>query len=150
MVQEVILLTNLPKKGKVGDLVKVAPGFARNYLLPRGLALVANKNNKEQLAHQMRQAEHAKAKMVSEAKKDAERLGALTLTFARKVGEQGKLFGSVTALDVHRALEEAGVKVEKNHVTLKENIHQLGPASAEVRLPHDVRAKVNLMVVVEA
>lgn len=149
-MEEVILLTDLPRKGKIGDLVKVAPGFARNFLLPRGLALVASNKNKEQLAHSMRQADHAKLKMKAEAQKDADKLAKVTLTFARKVGEQGKLFGSVTALDVHRALDEAGVKVEKNHVILADNIHQLGPATAEVRLPHDIRAKVNLMVVVEA
>ena len=149
-MQEVILLTDLPKKGKIGELVKVAPGFARNYLLPRGLALLANNKNKAQLAHQMRQAEKAKAQMVVEAQKDGERLSKMTLTFARRVGEQGKLFGSVTAIDVHRALQEAGVQVDKSNVVLKDAIHQLGPASAEVRLQHDVRAKVNLMVVMEA
>lgn len=149
-MQEVILLTDLPKKGKIGELVKVAPGFARNYLLPRGLALLANKNNKAQLAHQMRAVEKAKAQRVADAQKDAARISAMTLTFARRVGEQGKLFGSVSAIDVHRALQEAGVELDKSNVLLEESIHQLGPASAEVRLQHDVRAKVNLMVVMEA
>lgn len=149
-MQEVILLTNLPKKGKIGELIKVTPGFARNYLLPRGLALLANKNNKAQLAHQMRAVEKAKAQMVAGAQKDAERISKMTLTFARRVGEQGKLFGSVSALDVHRALQEAGVEVDKHNVLLEEAIHQLGPASAEIKLPHEVRAKVNLMVVMEA
>lgn len=147
---EVILLTELPKKGGVGTLVKVAPGFARNYLLPNKLALLASKKNKQELQHQMRLAEHHKSRARAEALAYADKVSAMTLTFARKVGEQGKLFGSVTSLDVYKALQEAGVKVEKHDVDLKQTIHQLGPDTADVRLGDDVRAKVNIMVVVES
>ena len=147
---EVILLAPLKKKGNVGTLVKVPAGFARNFLLPRGLAVLASKKNKEQLAHQLRIAEHHKAKAKKDALAYAKKLGDMKLEFKRKVGDQGKLFGSVTSLDIHRALKDAGVDVEKHDVVLDETIHQLGPASAEVRLGHDVKARVNLMVVLDS
>ena len=146
---EVILLAPLKKKGDVGALVKVPAGYARNFLLPRGLAVLASKKTKEQLAHQMRIAEHHKAKAKKDAVAYAQKLSSMKFEFKRKVGDQGKLFGSVTSLDIHRALKEMGVDVEKHDVILADTIHQLGPASAEVRLGHDVKADLNLMVVLD-
>lgn len=148
---EVILLAPLKKKGGTGSLIKVAQGFARNYLLPRGLAVLASKSNKQELAHQMRLAEHKKAAAKKEALQFATKLAKEPpLEFRRRVGEQGKLFGSVTSLDVHEALVAKGIKVDKTDIQLGETIRQLGPAQAEVRLAHDVRATVNLMVVLES
>jgi large subunit ribosomal protein L9 len=148
---EVILLAPLKKKGGAGTLIKVASGFARNYLLPRGLAVLASKSNKQELAHQMRLAEHRKARAKKDALAYAEKLAKEPpLEFKRRVGDQGKLFGSVTGLDVFEALRGKGILVDKTDVHLAETIRQLGPAQAEVRLAHDVRATVPLIVTLES
>lgn len=147
---EVILLAPLKKKGGPGTLIKVAAGFFRNYLEPNGLAIKASKSSKTELAHQMKLAEHRKAAAKKEAVAYAERLAKEPpLEFKRRVGEQGKLFGSVTSNDVFEALRAKGIKIEKTDVNLDDTIRQLGPAQAEVRLTHDVRATVHLMVTLE-
>ena len=145
---EVILRQAVENLGHPGDVVTVSNGYARNYLLPRGLALLANNKNKAQLAHQMRQADKAKAQMVVEAQKDGERLSKMTLTFARRVGEQGKLFGSVTSSDIAEAIAAAtGVTVDRRKIALDEPLKAVGPADVEVTLHSDVRITVTVEVV---
>ena len=101
---QVILLEDMPKLGNIGDMVTVKDGYARNYLLPRNKALVASVRNVKKLEHEKRIANFALAKARGGAEELASKLGTLEIKLARKVGDQGKLFGSVTSLDIERAL----------------------------------------------
>ena len=147
---EVILKEDVPSLGHIGVLCKVAPGYARNYLLPKGLAVVASVNNKKQLAHQQRIMNYRRQKAEATAKTLATRLNNYQLTIARKVGDQGKLFGSVTAHDVQQALEAKGLVLERRKIQLEDPIRALGEFQIPVRLDAGVRAELKLIVVSEA
>lgn len=144
---QVILNEEVQNLGSPGDVVKVRAGYARNYLLPRKLAVEANPKN-------MRAFEHAKALALRkrETLKQASisiktRLEAFTLELAARAGEEGKLFGSVTNIDLERALREKGVDIERRRIVLAEPIKQLGEYSVAVKLGGDVEAKLKFMVV---
>ena len=147
---QVILLEDVDNLGIVGALVSVAPGYARNFLLPQGKAILALARNKRQLAHQQRQlaAKAAKSRAGSEAL--ARRIEALTLTFPRKVGEQDKLFGSVTTMDVHAALAAQDVTVERRSILLEAALRELGDFTVAVRVGAGLQAPLKISVVAEA
>ena len=149
MNMQVILLEDVEHVGSVGTQVAVRRGFGRNYLLPRGLAILASPRNQRQLAHQTRQAEHRRAKVRAEADGAAKKVAGIKLVIARKVGEQDKLFGSVTTQDIAQALAEQGVTVDRRKIALAEPIRSLGEQSIKVRLGADVQAEVTLSVVAE-
>ena len=146
---EVILREDVKSLGKAGELVRVKPGYARNFLLPRGLAFEATEGNKKRIAAETRargtrdQAERA------EAERFAAMLGALTLTLAGKAGEEGKLFGSITAQDVADALVAQGHQVDRRRIELEHPIKTLGHHTVEVRLHPEVHAEVRVSVVPE-
>ena len=146
---QVILTENVVKLGTAGDLVSVKPGYARNYLIPQKLAVLASTNNVKEFEHQKRVA----ALRADQAKAAAEalgaKLGALNLSFARKVGEHDKLFGSVTSHDVERALGEAGFDISRRVIDLPETIKELGTHQFTVRLHREVDVQVNFEVVAE-
>lgn len=146
---EVILVEDVPNLGSIGSLVKVTPGYARNYLLPKKLAILASVNNKRRLEHEKRIANFAKAKAKATGEELAKRLGHLSLRISRKVGEQDKLFGSVSAHDVQAALATAGFEVDRRGLDLKEPIKALGEYTINVRLPGDVKTSVKVAVVAE-
>jgi large subunit ribosomal protein L9 len=146
---EVILVEDVPNLGSIGALVKVAPGYGRNYLLPKKLAILASTNNKRQLEHEKRVAGFKRAKARAEAEGVAKKLGSLSLKIARKVGEQDKLYGSVTPHDVAEALQAKGVDVDRRKLDLHEPIKALGDYEIAIRLADDVRATVKLSVVAE-
>ncbi|MCX8073429.1 MAG: 50S ribosomal protein L9 [Candidatus Binatia bacterium] len=143
---EVILKAEIPNLGRSGEIVKVRPGFARNYLIPRGLAVVADRRNRRLLEHEQRVAatRYEREKRASEAL--AQKLTQLTLVVRMRAGEEGKLFGSVTNLDLERLLAERGIKVERRRIRLEEPIKTLGEHTVPVHLPAGVVAHLTVVV----
>ncbi len=146
---EVILRDNVDKLGKAGDLVKVKPGYARNFLLPQGLAYEATPGNKKRIEAEAksRQARHAAERAAAEGV--AAKLNGVKLTLARKAGEENRLFGSITSQDVADALAAAGHDVDKRKIDLEHPIKTLGVHTVPVRVYHDVHAELQLTVVAE-
>jgi len=144
---EVILREDVANLGKMGEVVRVRDGYARNYLLPRKLVLVANKKNLKSFEHQKRVVADQRGRVVKQAETLAEKLAALSLVFPVKAGEEGKLFGSVTNIDIEKALKAKGFEVERRKIHLAEPIKALGDYAVAVRLTADVTANVKLSVV---
>jgi large subunit ribosomal protein L9 len=143
---QVILSEDVPSLGRPGDVVKVRAGYARNYLLPRGLAVEANSKNLRAFEHQKGLAMLRRAANKGQALKLKQQLEALALTVSANAGEEGKLFGSVTNIDIERALRERGFDIERRKIMLAEPIKQLGEFTVPVRLDPEVEAGVKLTV----
>lgn len=146
---EVILKEDIVDLGKMGEVVRVRDGYARNYLLPRGLVLVANKKNLKGFEHQKRVIGAQREKVVKQAQGLSDKLAAVSLVIAVKTGEEGKLFGSVTNMDIERALREKGFDIERRKIHLDEPIRNLGDFEVPVRLAADVTATIRVSVVPE-
>jgi large subunit ribosomal protein L9 len=147
---EVILREDIDKLGNRGEVVKVAPGFARNFLLPRRLAVAATDSNKK-IVEQERQAHLRKeAKQVSDAQDLAKIMSSVEVTIMQKAGENDQLFGSVTANDIAVALEKQGYNIDRKKVHLDEPIKTLGDFKVGVRLHREVTIEVPVHVVKEA
>lgn len=144
---QVILQEDISALGKAGEVVNVKPGFARNFLLPRKKAVVADETSLKALAHHRKVAEAKQAKLKAEAQVRAATMAGLQLTLEVEVGEEGKLFGSVTSSDIVAKLKEAGHAVEKTQVRLKEPIKQVGTYTVDVKLISEVVAPVTVTVV---
>ena len=147
---KVILREDVENLGKGGELVEVKPGYGRNFLLPRGLAVMANPKNVRELEHQKRVADAKAAKTRASAEAVAKRLAETPITLRRKVGEQDKLYGSVTAIDIVEALAARGVQLDRRIVDLREPIKTLGEFEVPVKVHRDVAAKVKVKVEAEA
>jgi large subunit ribosomal protein L9 len=146
---EVILREDVEKLGARGQLVKVAPGYARNFLLPKRLAVAATEANKK-IVEQERQAHlRREAKVETEAQDLARLLGGLSVTIAQKAGENDQLFGSVTSKDIAEALDQAGFTVDRRKIELAEPIKQLGEHKVAVKLHKAITAEVTVKVVKE-
>jgi len=145
---EVILREEVPHLGAVGDVVKVKPGYARNYLLPRGLAAVADRRNVGVLEHQKRMLAEKRERDRKTAEGVAQRLSNLRVIIKARSGEEGKLFGSVTNLDIERELNTMGFPVERRRIRLADPIKALGEHTVPINLGNSVEAQ--LTVVVEA
>jgi large subunit ribosomal protein L9 len=135
--------------GKAGDVVKVKDGYARNYLLPKGLAYPATEANKKKIAYEAERIARQRAAEKTAAETEAARLAAVHLTFPMKVGEEDKLYGSVTASDIQRKLEEMDLHVDKRKVDLPEPIRELGQFRVGIKLHPDVRPEIQVTVVRE-
>ena len=146
---EVILREHVDNLGKRGEIVKVADGYARNYLLPRKLALVATDGNKKQIERERGKFEAKEAEEVKAAEAVAARVSNLEVDIARKVGENDVLFGSVTASDIASALEAKGVEVDRRKLQLAEPIKKLGDYDVVLKLHREVTAHVKVKVVAE-
>jgi len=146
---DVILREDVADLGSVGDIVKVKPGFARNFLLPRGLAVVADKRNVRVLEHQKRVAADKRERDRRQAESQAQRLSTLRLTIRARAGEEGKLFGSVTNLDVEKALAEQGFAIERRRIRLDEPIKSIGEHVVPVHLGVGVTSRVTVVVEAE-
>jgi large subunit ribosomal protein L9 len=146
---EVILRDHVDNVGKRGEVVKVADGFARNYLLPRKLALPATAANKQWIARERKIAESREAEERVAAEAMADRLVALELTVARKVGENDTLYGSVTNADIASLLKEKGFDVDRRKILLPDPLRALGEAHVPVKLHRDVTAQLKITVVKE-
>ncbi|MEJ2254583.1 MAG: 50S ribosomal protein L9 [Nitrospirota bacterium] len=141
---------NVENLGRLGEVVKVRPGYARNYLIPKGFALEASKKNVKALEHEKRIIQERARKLLLEAEDLAARVSEVTLRFQAKAGEEEKLFGSVTAKDVAQALEEKGYAVDRRKVQLEEPIKKLGTYQVPVKVAPDVTATVTVEVVAES
>ena len=146
---KVILLENVPSLGKAGDLVKVSDGYGRNYLIPQKKAMIATEKSVKVVEHQKRLVQQR----MDKAKKDAEKLGrqieSLSCTFAKTVGESGKLFGSVTSMDVENYLKENGIEVDRKKIALEEPIKNLGMFTVPIKLHPEVTTHLKVWVVQE-
>ena len=146
---KIILLTDVENLGEVGDIVDVADGYGRNYLLPRKLAVVATTKNRLQMAHEQRVREHRILKTRQGAEALAARLQTVACRFERKVGEEGRLFGSVTSMDIAEQLLESGFEVDRRRIQLDQPIRSLGEFTVGVRLQANVAAEFKVTVVAE-
>jgi len=146
---KVILKEDIPKLGTMGETVQVAPGYGRNYLIPQGKAVLATSKNFKELEHQ-RQLILRKAELIrKDAESFAEKFRGLTLTLARKVVEEDKIYGSVSVSDISQALEEAGVEIERKLIKLDAPIKSLGEFQVPVKVHADVTAEITVQVVKE-
>lgn len=146
---KVILRQNVDTLGKAGDLVKVADGYARNFLIPKGLAAEAIGRNLKVFEHEKRRILLQAEKLQKQAEEAAAKLGGLTCTIARRVGEQEKLFGSVGAKDIAEALAAQGADIEKKNILLDEPIKSLGEFPVRIRLGAGVTAEIKVVVAAE-
>lgn len=144
---EVILRQAVDNLGHPGDIVNVSAGFARNYLLPRGFAYEATAGNKKRMEQERERLEAAEASRREAAEELAKKLEPVSLTFSARVGEEGKLFGSVTTADIAHQLEGQGFKIEKRQIDLHEPIKALGVYRVPIRVHADVRAEVKVWVI---
>lgn len=143
---KVILQENIETLGQIGDIVKVAPGYARNYLLPKGFAIEATEKNAKALEHAKRQLTYKKNKSLEAAKLLAGKLEAVTVALAHQAGEEGKLFGSVTTMEIAAFLKEQGFDIDRKKMALPEPIKQLGEYSVPVKLHPEVTASLKVQV----
>ena len=144
---EVILREAVEKLGHPGDVVKVSPGFARNYLLPRGIAYEATPGNLKRIAQEKGRLEAAETTRRDAAQEMANKLEPISLTFSARVGEEGKLFGSVTSGDIAAQLEAQGVHIEKRMIDLHDPIRALGVYKVPIKLHADVKAEIKVWVI---
>jgi large subunit ribosomal protein L9 len=144
---KVILTENLPKLGEVGDVCDVADGYARNYLLPQGFAIVATDGTLKQVANLKRQEAHRRERVRADAESLKAALEKLTLTFEAKVGETGRLYGSITSSDIaDRIMEVTGDELDRRKIVLDNPLRQLGRYEVPVRLLPDLTAEVVVVV----
>lgn len=148
-VCEVILREDMPNLGEIGDIVRVRPGYARNYLVPRGLAVAANRKNLNQLEHAKRLVSDKIERDRKGAQGVASKLHGLPLIMTAKAGEGGRLFGSVTNIDIERRLAEIGYQIDRRRIFLETPIKELGTVPVEIDVGRGVRATLQITVEAE-
>jgi len=146
MIMKIILTENIASLGEIGQIVNVAPGYARNYLLPQGLALKATGENVRELEHRKRILAQKRKKVRQEMLSVAEKLNQVKIVLNRKVAEEDKLYGSVNVVDIAKALEEQGFDVDRKSIHLEQPIKQLGDYSVPIQMSSDVSANVKLVI----
>jgi large subunit ribosomal protein L9 len=146
---QVILRKNIESLGEVGDVVRVKPGYARNFLIPRGFAVEATPGNVRMVEAQKEQEDTREAKALADVEKTAKKLEVIKLSAPVQVGEEDKVFGSVTAMTVAELLQNEGYEIDKKHIVLPEPIKALGVYDVPVKLDHDVEAMVKVYVIKE-
>jgi large subunit ribosomal protein L9 len=143
---QVILKENIDTLGHIGDIVKVAPGYARNYLLPKGLAVEATAKNAKELEHVKRQMAYRKDKALQSAKNLAAKLAETPIALQHKAGEEGKLFGSVTNMEIAAFLKAQGFDIDRKTILLTEPIKQVGEFEVTVKIHPEVSATIKVTV----
>jgi large subunit ribosomal protein L9 len=143
----VVLQQDVQNLGKSGDLVRVRPGYARNFLIPRGLAMPATAGNVARIEELRQRARARAAKELVQAQETAKKLESLSVKIARAVGEENKMYGSVTSKDVEEAFAAIGVEIDRKKISLAEPIKTLGLSEVPIKLHHDVTAKLRVEVV---
>jgi len=146
---EVILKEDIATLGKIGEVVRVRDGYARNYLLPRGLVLEANKRNLKTFEHQKKIVADQKQKIKRHAQAVGDQLAGVSLVIPMKVGEEGKLFGSVTTLQIEKALKAKGLNVDRRKIHLESPIKLAGNHEVAIRLSADLTVPLKISVVAE-
>lgn len=149
MNTSIILRENIDGLGIIGDVVSVKAGYARNFLLPKGLASVANERNVKELDHQKRQLAHKLEKVTKDAEGVKVRVEKVTCEFTQRASEEGKLFGSVTSMDLEAKLQDAGVDIDRKKIQLGEPIKSLGEHIVPVKLDAGVVAELKVIVKAE-
>lgn len=144
---QVILREDVDKLGKIGDLVKVKDGYARNFLVPSKKAIEATPKNLKAMEHAKKMVSDRIRTLKKSASADADRIKSLAITIKAKVGEEGKLFGSVTSMDIAEAMQAQGVTIDKRKITLEEPIKRIGDYTVPVKLHTDVVADLKVSVV---
>ncbi|MFT6849581.1 MAG: large subunit ribosomal protein L9 [Sphingobacteriales bacterium] len=146
---EIILKEDVKNVGYRLDVIEVKAGFGRNYLIPKGLAVIANKSNLKVLAEDVKQAQNKLAKLKDEAEAIAKKLTGLTLSIGAKVGESGKIFGSVTTIQIADALKEQGIEIDRKKIDLPDEVKTEGEYVAKIDLHREIKAEVKFNVVGE-
>lgn len=146
---QVILRDRLEHLGNAGDVVDVKPGYARNYLIPKGLAYEATAVNVRRIEAERAAVSRREADVLSEARKRAKTLEGVSLTFHARAGQEGKLFGSITSADIAERLAEQGIEVDRRQIELEEPIKSLGVVGVPVRLHADVTPEIKVWVIQE-
>ncbi len=146
---QIILTTDIPSLGDAGDLVEVKPGYGANYLIPQGLALPATSSNKNQIEHQRRAISARIARDRKDAESISEKLSQVSVTITRLVGDDDKLFGSVSTKDIADALRDQGFEVDRRKIVLETPIKALGVYDVPVKVHRDVIAQIKLWVVAD-
>lgn len=144
---EVILTKDVDNLGRAGEVVKVKPGYGRNFLLPQGLAMLATRSNKAQLEHHRKRIEAEQAKLRSVREDMAKRLSDTTVSIARQSGDEDKLFGSVTAKDIAEALLAQNIELDRRVIQLSEPLRTVGTHDVNVRFSADVQATLKVNVI---
>jgi large subunit ribosomal protein L9 len=146
---EVILRRDMDELGLEGDIVDVAKGYARNYLLPKGIALEASQQNKKALELQSKKIEVRRLKAKEEALELKQEMVGMEITFSLKAGEEGKLYGSVTTMDIASQLEKQGLAVDRRKIILEKPIKSLGEIEVPIRIYPEVTGSIKVVVVPE-
>jgi large subunit ribosomal protein L9 len=146
---KVILKEDVKTIGNMGEIVDVADGFARNYLVPKGLAAEANVKNIRSMEHEKKIIQEKSKKIKASAQSLSEQIANMTITMKAKAGEEGKLFGSVTSMDIAEQLKNEGLEIDKKKIYLDEPIKRLGTYAVNVKLHSDVSAQLTIQVVEE-
>ena len=146
---EVILREDIQGLGYKNDTVSVKPGYGRNFLIPRGMAMIASNSNKKMIEEEVRQASHKAEKAKKDAEAIANGIGELTLEIKTKAGEKGKIFGAITPIQVAEALAAKGHEVDRKRISFEQKIKELGEYTAILDLHKEVHHPVNLKVVAE-
>ena len=146
---KVILREDVENLGKIGDVVEVAVGYGRNYLLPRGLAVKASTKNLKEQEHQKKLIQARMDRQKKDARELAVSLDSVSCTIVRKTGEEEKLYGSVTSRDIEEALREEGLSIDRKRILLDEPIKKLGVYTVPVKLHTDVTGNIKVWVVKE-
>ena len=144
---KLILKEDVPSLGTIGTIVTVKDGYARNYLLPRDLAVPANESNQKQLDHQKRVLAARREKVLAEVKGLASKIEKVSVEVSKQVGEDERIFGSVTAAELAELLEAKGFSISKKDIKMPEDVKKVGVYTAEVRLHSEVTAKLKFWVV---
>lgn len=143
---KVILQENVDHLGHIGDVVKVAPGYARNYLIPRGLAMVATEGNAKALEHAKRQLEYKKNRLLEQVKGLAAKIESLVITISHQAGDEGKLFGAVTNMELAEKLKSQGIEIDRKKIVLDEPIKHTGEFDVKVKLHPEIAATLKVVV----
>ena len=146
---EVILRSDIERLGKIGDVVRVSPGYARNYLIPKNLAYPATGNNLKRIESEKRRAAQLTDRELEQARRHAEKLSELSLTFQVKVGEEDKLYGSVTAGDIVEKVSKQGFDLDRRKIVIEEPIKKLGVYTVPVKLHTEITGNIKVWVVKE-
>lgn len=144
---KVILREEVRNLGNMGEIVSVKDGYARNFLIPQGLAVEANMANVKELENEKRKIQQKAAKMKASAQELADRISAESVQIKAKSGEEDKLFGSVTAMDIAEALKAKGFDIDRKKIVLDEPIKRLGEYKIDIKIFSEVAAQVNLSVI---
>lgn len=146
---KIILKEDVKSIGSMGQTVDVSDGFARNYLVPRGLAVEANVKNIKSLEHEKKVIQEKARKVKNSVQDLADRLANMTVVIKTKAGEEGKLFGSVTTMDIAEQLKNQGIEIDKKKISLDEPIKRLGTYAVNLKLHSEITAQVNIQVIEE-